>query len=160
MIKIISLSILLLITILYNGIIFIKHKKIPESLSETAYIMGGTKRYFFTLYTICIVGFLIPFLFTYTNDNWMFLPFLFCGGILFAGFSPLFKEGIEKDVHYTSAILSFLIFLLYMIFYMGWQWMIGYIIMFILSFLWKKEKIVYLAEMIALIELIIWLYIQ
>lgn len=36
---------ILLITLLYNSYIIIKYKKIPESLSETSYLLGGNKRY-------------------------------------------------------------------------------------------------------------------
>ena len=34
-----------IITLLYNSYIIIKYKKIPESLSETSYLLGGNKRY-------------------------------------------------------------------------------------------------------------------
>ena len=52
----ILIILMLLITFLYNGYIFIKYKKIPESLSETSYLLGGNKRYWFTGYCfiICI----------------------------------------------------------------------------------------------------------
>lgn len=157
--KCIFLILLLIITLIYNGYTIIKYKKIPESLSETSYLFGGNKRYFFTLYTLLITSFLLPFLFKYTIDELKFLPFLFCSGILFAGFSPLFRENIEKKVHYTAAIISFVCFIFYLIFYMGWQWFVGYLGMFIISFIiWKKEKIIYFAEMLALLTIIIWLF--
>ena len=158
MIKFICLIILLLITFIYNGYVLMKYKKIPESLSETSYLFGGNKRYFFTLYTLCISGFLLPLLLTYTSEMLEFLPFIFCGGILFAGFSPLFKEKIDKEVHYTAALISFISFIFYLVFYMGWQWFLAYLITFLITFfIWKKEKIVYFAEMIGILMLIIWL---
>lgn len=43
MLPILILTILL--TIVYNSYIIIKYKKIPESLSETSYLLGGNKRY-------------------------------------------------------------------------------------------------------------------
>jgi hypothetical protein len=36
---------ILVITLLYNGYIIIKYKQIPQSLSETSYLLGGNKRY-------------------------------------------------------------------------------------------------------------------
>lgn len=36
---------ILLITLSYNSYIIIKYKKLPESLSETSYLLGGNKRY-------------------------------------------------------------------------------------------------------------------
>lgn len=44
----------LLITLLYNSYMIKKYKKIPESLSETSYLLGGNKRYWFTGYCFII----------------------------------------------------------------------------------------------------------
>ena len=63
----ILIILMLLITFLYNGYIFIKYKKIPESLSETSYLLGGNKRYWFTGYCFIICILLLPVLFEITN---------------------------------------------------------------------------------------------
>ena len=41
----ILIYIAIFITIVYNCYIIIRYKKIPESLSETSYLLGGNKRY-------------------------------------------------------------------------------------------------------------------
>ena len=115
----ITLTILtLLITLLYNSYIIIKYKKIPQSLSETSYLLGGNKRYLFTGYCFIISFCLLPVLFTITN-NFLFLPFIFCGGLLFAGCSPLFKSGLDKPIHYICSYIAFAAYIFYMIFCMG-----------------------------------------
>jgi hypothetical protein len=108
----------LVITLLYNGYIIIKYKKIPESVSETSYLLGGNKRYLFTGYCVITSFCLLPMLLEITMTL-QFLPFLFCGGLLFAGCSPLFREGLDKLVHYSSAYIAFAAYVLYMIFCMN-----------------------------------------
>ena len=107
------------ITVLYNSYIIIKYKKIPESLSETSYLLGGNKRYWFTGYCFIISFCLLPVLFTITLNNFLFLPFIFCGGLLFAGGSPLFRSGLDKPIHYIFSYLGFAAYIFYMIFCMG-----------------------------------------
>lgn len=117
MLPILILTILL--TIIYNSYIIIKYKKIPESLSETSYLLGGNKRYWFTGYCFIICMLLLPVLFEITANSLLFLPFLICGGLSFAGCSPLFREGLDKPVHYIFSILAFAAYIFYMIFCMG-----------------------------------------
>ena len=114
----ISIILCLLITLLYNSYIIIRHKKIPESLSETSYLLGGNKRYFFTVYCI-LVCLLLPILLEITPTNYQIIPFIFCGGLSFAGCSPLFREGLDKKIHYISAYIAFGAYILYMILCMG-----------------------------------------
>lgn len=108
----------LIISLIYSSFIIIKYKKVPDSLSETAYILGGNKRYLFTLYCTIISFCILPALLSITSTL-QFIPFIFCGGLLFAGCSPLFKEGLDKKVHYISAFIAFAAYICYMIFYMG-----------------------------------------
>ena len=110
--------IILLITLLYNIYIIIKYKKIPESLSETSYLLRGNKRYLFTGYCVIISFCLLPVLLE-TTMTLQFLPFLFCGGLLFAGCSPLFRSGLDKPIHYIFSGLAFVAYLCYMILCMG-----------------------------------------
>lgn len=108
----------LVITLLYNCYIIIKYKKIPESLSETSYLLGGNKRYLFTVYCVIISFCLLPMLLEITMTL-QFLPFVFCGGLLFAGCSPLFRTGLDKPIHYIFSGLAFVTYLCYMILCMG-----------------------------------------
>jgi hypothetical protein len=109
----------LIITLLYNSYIIIKYKKIPESLSETSYLLGGNKRYWFTGYCFIICLLLVPSLFEITVNSLLFLPFLIGGGLAFAGCSPLFNEGLDKPIHYIFSGLAFVAYLCYMILCMG-----------------------------------------
>jgi hypothetical protein len=155
--EIISLVLLAIISVVYNSYIIVKYNKIPFSLSETSYILGSKKYYFFSLYTFMITFLLIPILFNHTIDAFTFLPFLFCGGLLYAGLSPLYKEGLDRKIHYTAAMVSFVGFIFYLIFCMGWEWMIIYVSILGALCLWRYKNYVYFAEMVALLTIIIWL---
>lgn len=151
----ILIYIAIFITIVYNCYIIIRYKKIPESLSETSYLLGGNKRYWFTGYCFIICILLLPILFEITVDSLLFLPFLICGGLSFAGCSPLFREGLDKPVHYTFSILAFVCYICYMIFCMGWTWLIGYLVLLLILYFIKKSSLIYWAEMLAIIEICI-----
>lgn len=144
----------LLITLLYNSYIIIKYKKIPESLSETSYLLGGNKRYWFTGYCFIICILILPVLFEMTSNNLLIIPFLFCGGLAFAGCSPLFREGLDKKIHYISAYIAFGAFILYMVLCMHWIYIIVYAVLLGALCLWKYKCYVYFAEMLALLFLI------
>ena len=150
----------LLITLLYNSYMIIRYKKIPESLSETSYLLGGNKRYWFTGYCFTICLLLLPQLFNVTNDDLLILPFIFCGGLAFAGCSPLFRNGIDKIVHYSSAHTAFVAYILYMIFCMNWWWVLGYAIILGILCAIRWKTFVYWAEMLALFELCLFILIE
>lgn len=145
----------LLITLLYNSYVIIKCKKIPESLSETSYLLGGNKRYWFTGYCFIVAFCLLPVLLEISTLQ--FLPFIFCGGLLFAGCSPLFRKGLDKPIHYIFSYLAFAAYIFYMILCMGWIWLIGYLILLDVLCLIKWKAYIYWAEILALLEIIIFI---
>lgn len=108
----------LIISFIYNTFIFIKYKTIPVSLSETSYLLGN-KRYLFTLYCVASTFLMIPCLLSVVPETLTFLPFLMCSGLMFSGMSPLFKQGLDKGVHYTASIIAFISFLIFLILEMG-----------------------------------------
>lgn len=150
--------------IIYNSFIFIKYKEIPVSLSETAYMIGGEKslkRYWFTLYCIITAFSILQPLFNNVSSDLEFIPFLLCSGLLFAGFSPAFKNNLpEKQVHYVSAGISFCCFILYGFFCMPWFWLLGYAVLLGSLCVWKRDCYVYFAEILALFSICIWLLIS
>ena len=157
------IALCILIMLIYNSVIIVRYRKIPVSLSETAYMMNRDvifKKYWFTLYCILTALTILPVLFKYTPSDYQVIPFLLCAGLLFAGFSPAFKSGLDKPVHYVSAIISFIGFLLYSIFCMPWYWLLGYTILLGGLCVWKRQCYVYFAEILALVELCIWLFIN
>ena len=109
----------IIITLVYNLYIILKYKKIPESLSETSYLLGGNKRFMFTGYCVLTSFLLLPILLELTTASFQIMPFIFCGGLLFAGCSPLFREGLDKPIHYIFSGLAFAAYIFYMIFCMG-----------------------------------------
>lgn len=146
----------ILISIIYNGYIFWRYKRIPVSLSETSYILGGFKRYWFTLYCSIIGTTLLPILIKATPENYEVIPLLICTGLLLAGVSPTFRQsGLERTVHYVSSFISFAGFILYTILCIDWVWLIGYGIILGSLCIWKKECYVWFAEILALIVILI-----
>ena len=154
---IISVIICLLITVIYNGIILFKYKLIPQSLSETSYIMGGNNIYIFTVYCTLISFLLCPSLLQVTPDNYQILPFIFCGGLLFSGCSPLFREGLDKIVHYTSAYIAFGVYAVYMVLCMPWYFILSYVLLLGSLCIWKYKSFIYFAENTALFTILIYL---
>lgn len=153
---IILFIICLIITLVYNSFILIKYKKIPQSLSETSYLLGGNKRYLFTMYCFIISFCLLPILLEITTTL-QIIPVIFCVGLLFSGCSPLFREGMDRIVHYSSSYIAFGAYVIYMIFCMNWWWVLGYVVILGLLCLWKYKCYVYFAEMLALIEIMIFI---
>ena len=149
----------LIITILYNGFIIIKYKRIPESLSETSYMLSD-KRYLFTIYCLLVSFLIMPEMLELTPEQYQFLPFIFCAGLMFAGASPLFKTGMDRYVHYISAYTAFIAFIFYIILCLPITYIISYIILMIILCLWKYKCYVYFGEMIALFEILIFIIIS
>lgn len=146
-------------SLLYNCYIIFKYKRIPISLSETAYILGGSKKYLFSLYCL-VVGFsLLSSLFEIIPPDYEFLPFLLITGLLFSGFSPNFRDKLVSKVHYISAIISFCAFLIYMLLCLNLFWVLSYGIIFGLLCILKRSSYVYFAEILSLIVLIINIFI-
>lgn len=109
----------LIISFIYNLYILIKYKTIPTSLSETSYMLGN-KRYLFTIYCIFSTFLMLPCLLSTVPETLTILPFLMCSGLMFSGASPLFKQGLDKSVHYIAAIIAFISFIVFLILAMGW----------------------------------------
>ena len=158
----ISISLCLVFMLIYNTIIITKYKKVPKSLSETAYLIsngGNIRRYLFTLYCTLTGITLLPPLFIVTPENLEFIPFLLCASFLFSGFSPAYKSGIERPIHYISAYMSFTCFILYGILCMGWPWLVGFVIILGGLCIWKPKCYVYFAEILALIGICLWILV-
>lgn len=153
----ISLILFIIISLIYNLYIIFKYKTMPVSLSETSYILGGFKRYWFSAYCITTVMLILPLLLITIPENLAFLGFLMCGGLLFAGLSPMFKNGMDKTIHYTSSMFSFIIFIIFMIFIMGWFYLALYVWLLALLTLCKKECYVYFAEILVYIFIILFI---
>lgn len=144
---------LLLIAIIYNLFAIYYNKGIPESISSTSYIL---KPYLFTIYCLVTSILLLPTWLQESSDNTAFLAFIGCGGMLFAGVTPLFfKDKLEGKIHYSAGIISFISYLAWMIASGNIiPLLVGLGITWILILIDKKNYIFY-TEIISLITLII-----
>lgn len=150
-------------TIVYNLSIILVYNEVPKSLSETSYMLAGPNRsglrYLFSLYC-CVLGFcLMPCLMDVLPENIQFMSFLMCAGLIFAGMSPVFKEGIEKAVHYASSIVAFVVYIVFIFVVFEWYWIVVYFVILLGLVIWKKECYTYFAEILAFIFMIIYILI-
>lgn len=89
------------IMLVYILIEIIKHKQIPQSISDTFYLGG---KYWFTA-VLSIAAFLaMAGLFMVYTGSFQFLGFLVGTGLLFVATAPHFREGLEGKVHVAGAL--------------------------------------------------------
>lgn len=118
---IISLCAALILLVGYSLTCVIMFKQIPESLSETSYLFSSLKKmdWPFTVFCFLLAFLICPTWMELSAPTWQWLVFLSAGGILFAGATPLFKESLQKQVHYIGGIIAFVSGI-------GWMIMSGY----------------------------------
>lgn len=155
----IFLIVLSLIVLIYNGYV-LKNYGVPESLSETAYLFRfhGKSEWLFTYFCLIVAFILFPIWVSQTNENYQFLTFLSCGGMIFAGITPLFKEEFQKAVHYTSGIIAMIAYLAWMIWAKEYYVLFAEIALFANALVFDKKNYTYYAEVICLVGLIVILF--
>lgn len=90
--------------ILYLFLVISESREVPESLSATYYLMKDNGWMFQALMVFCGIG-LLPSWMNVSSDDWQFLVFLSCAGIVFTGVAPAFKLKLEGAVHYSAAVV-------------------------------------------------------
>lgn len=90
----------------YTGAVCIKCKGIPCSISETFYKLEH--KWWFLVTMWLTAGLLMPAILEVTPGYYQFTAFLACIGMMFVGVAPNFREGIERKVHTTGAIMCIL----------------------------------------------------
>lgn len=98
------LSALLIAT--YTAAVCIKCKGIPYSISETYYKISH--KFWFGVTMVLTACLLMPAILEVTPDSYQFTAFLACAGLIMVGAAPNFREGIEKKIHTTGAVLCLL----------------------------------------------------
>lgn len=78
------------------------NKGLPDCLSDIYYSVG----LFFTAMMLFVAFFLLPSMIDATPENYQCLAFLANAGIVFVGAAPNYKEGMERNVHRTAAMIS------------------------------------------------------
>lgn len=81
---------------------------VPWSLSDTYYQLKKRNRpaWLFQVAMIVPAMLLVPVWIEISPENLQFLAFLACGGLMFVGTAPLFKEEFQSKVHYTGTAIS------------------------------------------------------
>lgn len=81
---------------------------VPWSLSDTYYQLKKRNRpaWLFQMAMIIPAMLLVPVWLECSAGNLQFLAFLSCGGLMFVGSAPLFKEEFQGRVHYTGTAIS------------------------------------------------------
>lgn len=76
---------------------------IPYSISETYYKIKH--KFWFAVAIIGTAALLMPAILEVTPEQYQFLAFLACVGMIFTGVAPNFREGIEKKIHIAGAFM-------------------------------------------------------
>lgn len=90
----------------YTAAVCIKFKGVPASISATFYKLEHKLWFGATMWLTA--GLLMPAILEVTPDCHQFTAFLACLGMMLIGVAPNFKEGIDRPVHITGAILCIL----------------------------------------------------
>lgn len=90
----------------YTAAVCIKNKGIPYSISETFYKLNH--KCLFGAVMWLTAGVLMPVVLELTPDCCQFTAFLACLGMMLIGIAPNFREGIDRPIHITGAILCIL----------------------------------------------------
>lgn len=98
------ISLLLIAT--YTAAVCVKGKGIPYSISATFYALAH--KWWFGITMVLTSGLLMPAILEITPDSYQFTAFLACVGMIMTGVAPHFKEGTEKKIHTTGAVLCLL----------------------------------------------------
>lgn len=81
---------------------------VPWSLSDTYYQLKKRNRpaWLFQMAMIVPATLLMPVWIECSCENTQFLAFLACGGLMFVGTAPLFKEEFQAKIHYTGTAVA------------------------------------------------------
>lgn len=81
---------------------------VPWSLSDTYYQLKKRNRpaWLFQVAMIIPAILLMPAWIECSGENVQFLAFLACGGLMFVGSAPLFKEEFQNKVHYIGTVIA------------------------------------------------------
>lgn len=101
MILLTVLSLLLIVS--YTVSVCVYTKGIPYSISETYYKIKH--KFWFAVATIGTAALLMPAILEVTPEQYQFLAFLACVGMIFTGAAPNFREGTERKIHIAGAAM-------------------------------------------------------
>jgi hypothetical protein len=119
---------------------------LPASLSDTYYILKDKHRpsWLFQLAMVLCPMLLVPVWLELSSDSVQFLSFLACGGLMFVGTAPLFKEGFQRKVHFGGTIVAGLGTTLWLLFSGMWYVPCVFFFAFGIVMLLKKKWLFWL----------------
>lgn len=91
-----------MIIALYMGAMIYKARQIPESISQTVYVLPMAYKWVYTIVLMAVGFLLVPVLMEISSENTQFLAFLMTGGLLGVGAAPLVTKG-RNTFHYVCA---------------------------------------------------------
>lgn len=94
----------IIIIVLYTGAMIYAGKKIPESISQTVYVMPRTGQLIFAIVMMAVGFLLMPVLMEVSSEWTQVFAFLMCFGILGVGAAPLVVKG-KNTFHYVCAAM-------------------------------------------------------
>ena len=146
--------------ILYLLIIVCLFKRLPQSISETYYILGN-KGWIFQVITSLLGICLFPIMINI--GNYEHFIFLACGSFLFIAAAPQLKIKLEGKVHYISALICCISVLLWLLTNQYYLDIISaLIILIILNIISFKRIILWieLVELITIYKVILFYYVN
>lgn len=97
----ILLSLAIILT--YVGVM-VKRNGMPYSISDTFYSLEHKGWFGFSMVATALS--LMPSILDFTPNNYQFLAFLMCAGLMFVGAAPNFKKGLDRPVHIAGASIA------------------------------------------------------
>lgn len=141
----------LLISLAYLSLALYKVKRAPESISELSYLWDSKV---FSIFCIALAFSLLPFWVYETPENYQFICFLSCCGIVACGVTPFFKETFQAKIHYTGGIIAMLCWLIWMVLEKEWVFLLIDITLIIILTLVRRKSWVFWGEIVGLFSLI------
>lgn len=138
-------TILILLTLCLLTYLFffiIKNKSIPESFSKTSYLLQewGYSYKIFMYFCIFYGIVLLPIWLHISPEPWQFLAFLSCGGLIFVGTTPLYRESYQHNIHWGAGITCVTSAALWVVLNSTWEVVITSSILCLIAFSLNKFK--------------------
>lgn len=102
-----NITIIIAITILviYTVTLCVMNKRIPNSLSQSVFMLPPSASWLWTLVIGFVAVAVMPKMLEVSGDNWKFLAFLSCVGLILVALCPLSpkKNSIQYQTHMIGA---------------------------------------------------------
>lgn len=140
------LYLLSLLTLVAYIVYALKECGLPASLSDTYYILKGKHRpsWLFQLAMFLCPILLVPVWLELSSESVQFLSFLACGGLMFVGTAPLFKEEFQRKVHFGGTIVAGLGTTFWLLFSGMWYIPSTFFFVSVIVMLFKKKLLFWL----------------